>query len=180
MRGHRALRACSAARPPDVTSVLRACSAARRLREARVWADHQFCGQPHDAGTAAASASAHSLRLTTPASVGRRPSTLCRASCKRAQACLLSPGRALSAASVAARRKRKQSASGQRHLRAFPLAPAVHLLTAEATGASGEAGAQCGEAAVPTQLALCSTPAGAAEHLRSVRRAVMHGRKQTA
>jgi hypothetical protein len=85
--------------------------------------------------------------------------------------------RALIEASVSLRRKREQTASGQHALR---LQPAVHLLTAEAPGVPCEGDALRVGTIIPTHLALCSTPAGAAEHLRSMRRAVMLSRKKHA
>jgi hypothetical protein len=76
------------------------------------------------------------------------------------------------------RRKREQTASGQHVLH---LVPAVQLLlTASAPDVSGEGGAQCASTVMLAQHTQCNTPAGAAEHLRGVRRAVMLARKQPA
>ena len=82
----------------------------------------------------------------------------------------------LYAAHATLHRKREQAACGQ-HTILLP--PALHLLTADAPVGSCEGDAKCGEV-VPTQPALCSTPAGAAEHLRGIRRAVMLARAQRA
>ena len=93
------------------------------------------------------------------------------------QACVLladEAWRLLNAICMALRRKRQQSATGQQ---AVCLEPMVHLLTVDAAGVpGGEGDAQRVDDVTPAHRALCSTPAGAAEHLRGLRRAVMLAR----
>jgi len=87
------------------------------------------------------------------------------------QACVLRTRRpihcALTAVFVLPNRKREQTSSGQHVL---------HLQPAQELGAFDGGDVQRGAAVIPTHAELCNTPAGAAAHLRNMRRVVLLAR----